>query len=126
MLDERDHLVGPLDCVVECRIVSIDEEKEPHYCKGSALVSLLESVCESDSVEQRYRQPNDVVLSKPVEISWPRQCAFEQPEVTDKVPLVRRFHLEPIMLDYGLDGQPPRLFGKGRSDLRVSRDVLAA
>jgi hypothetical protein len=66
-------------------------------------------VCPRDSVQQRYRQPNDVILSKAIEISWPRQCAFEQPEVTQKVPLARRFYLNPVMLDYGLNGQPSRL-----------------
>jgi hypothetical protein len=71
--------------------------------------SLLESVCPRDSIQQRYRQRDVVVLSEAIEISWPRQCALEQPEVTQKVPLPRFFYLEPVMLDDGLDGQPSRL-----------------
>jgi hypothetical protein len=54
MLNECDHLVGPCCRIVECRVVAVGEEKEAHCSKGSALVSLLESVCLRDPVQQRY------------------------------------------------------------------------
>ena len=101
-------------------------EETVAWLQGRPIIPLLKSMCLRDAIQERHRQCNDVLLPKPVEVFRARQCAVEQPVITQKVPLARRLYFKPIMLDYGFDGQHLGSFGKGSSDLRISREMFAA
>ena len=98
MLDQCDHLVGPCDGVVDGQVVAVLTQKMPHRLKGSALVALLECMCSRNTSQQNDGEHNDVLFAKAKEVSRPRQCAFEQATIAQKVRLARRFDLEPIVI----------------------------
>jgi len=86
MLDKRDYLLRPRGRIVEARVVAISAQKQPHCCKGGALVSLLEGMSLGYRGQKSHREHDDIFLAIGESILWTAQCAFEQANVAEEVP----------------------------------------
>lgn len=114
VLDERDHLAGPVLAVFDSKIVAIDPQKMPKRLESCPLISLLERVGSRDASHQHDPEHEDVFLAKPKEVPGTCHRAFEQPEVPHEMPFSRRPHFEAVVLDHRFDREPCRFIWQGR------------
>ena len=72
MLNQCDHIVGPVDCVVDGQVVAVLTQKMPHCFNGRALVGLLEGVRSRNTGHQNDGEHNNVFFAESEEIARPR------------------------------------------------------
>lgn len=114
MLDERDDDIGPVLCVPDRQIVTVDAKKMPQRLERSPFVALLESVRSCNAGHQHDSQHENIFLAEAEKIPRARKRTFEQTSVSHQMTLTCRCDFKSIVLYYGFNRQPVRLIWQGR------------
>jgi hypothetical protein len=102
VFEQLNHLVRPINRIVEGRIAAISPQKQAQCGKCGSLVTLLERMSSRHAVHQRYCKDYEVIFAIGKSIAWTRQRAFEQAEVPNEVMLSGVCEFELIVFDDSL------------------------
>jgi hypothetical protein len=113
VLQQCNHLVRPIDRVVEIGVMTVGAQEEAHCGKCRSLIALLKGMRSRHSVHQHHRKDDKTFLAVSEGIAWARQSAFEQADVSNEVVFAGIREFEPIMFDDSLYRNPDWFIRQG-------------